>query len=82
MQHFVQEAELKIGDVSQAQIGKAKQNAPSICTENHNSSLVSAPWKRVSRWGELGAHLMVSLANAIIAAESGRVMTTSLGLFK
>lgn len=41
----------------------------SICAENHNSSLVSAPWKHVSRWGELGAHLMVSLANAIIAAE-------------
>lgn len=80
--HFAWPVELKVGDTSQHQLGKAEQNALSMCTEDHNSSLVSAPWKHVSRWGELGAHLMVTLADVIIAAERGRVMTTSLGLFK
>lgn len=58
------------------------QSALSICIEDYNSSLVSATWKCVSRWGELGPHVMVSLANAIIASEKGPCNDHRTGLIQ
>lgn len=57
-----------------APVGQDGSENAAALTGSCNSCFVPAPRKR---WEELGAHLMVSLANALIAAERGCVMTDS-----